>query len=158
MAAMCHMALISRVRGAVLRLVRHRARSVAIGLLLALPSLWVQVSPPWDAWWLESLSLIVGATGLALFWTGLTGAAPDWVDPDGRENQEVRTFRLQRLSVEGAQARDAVESRDAAESPGAAGAPGAPDARPAPPDARPRDVPRRPGDYRGTVGRDDRPA
>ena len=49
---------------------------MALGLLLALPSIWVQVSGRWDAWWLESLSLIVGATGLALFWTGLTGAAP----------------------------------------------------------------------------------
>jgi hypothetical protein len=31
-------------------------------------------------WWLEGLSLVVGATGLALFWTGLTGASPDWVE------------------------------------------------------------------------------
>ena len=85
------MAMMRRVRGAVLRLVRHRTRSMAIGLLLALPSLWVQVSGRGDAWWLESLSLIVGATGLALFWTGLTGAAPDWIDPDGSENLEVRT-------------------------------------------------------------------
>ena len=83
MAALAFMAMMRRVRGAVLRLVRHRTRSMAIGLLLALPSLWVQVSARGDAWWLESLSLIVGATGLALFWTGLTGTAPDWVDPDG---------------------------------------------------------------------------
>lgn len=77
------MAMMRRVRGAVLRLVRHRTRSMAVGLLLALPSLWVQVSARWDPWWLESLSLIVGATGLALFWTGLTGTVPDWTDPDG---------------------------------------------------------------------------
>lgn len=91
MAAMAPMAMMRRVRGGVLRLVRHRIRSMAIGLLLALPSLWVQVSGRGDAWWLESLSLIVGATGLALFWTGLTGAAPDWVDPDESENLEGKT-------------------------------------------------------------------
>ena len=39
-------------------------------------------SVPADAWWVDGLSLIVGATGLALFWTGLTGASPDWVDDD----------------------------------------------------------------------------
>ena len=85
------MAMMRRVRGTVLRLVRHRARAMAFGLLLAVPSIWVQASSRWDAWWLESLSLIVGATGLALFWTGLTGAAPDWIEPDGSENLEVRT-------------------------------------------------------------------
>jgi hypothetical protein len=29
---------------------------------------------------LEGLALVVGATGLAILWTGLTGVAPDWVD------------------------------------------------------------------------------
>jgi hypothetical protein len=32
---------------------------------------------------MEGLALVVGATGLAIFWTGLTGASPDWVDTDG---------------------------------------------------------------------------
>ena len=26
--------------------------------------------------------LVAGATGVAIFWTGLTGAAPDWVDDE----------------------------------------------------------------------------
>jgi len=26
--------------------------------------------------------LVVGASGLAIFWTGLTGASPDWVDDE----------------------------------------------------------------------------
>ncbi len=89
--AMAPMAMMRRVRGGVLRLVRHRIRSMAIGLLLALPSLWVQVSGRGNAWWLESLSLIVGATGLALFWTGLTGTSPDWIEPGESANLEVRT-------------------------------------------------------------------
>ena len=31
---------------------------------------------------MDGLSLVVGATGLALLWTGLTGASPDWIDDD----------------------------------------------------------------------------
>ena len=70
-----------RVRGLVLRIVRRRAVAAAIGLALALPAAWVEFSGRYDAWWIEGLSLVVGATGIALFWTGVTGAAPDWVDP-----------------------------------------------------------------------------
>jgi hypothetical protein len=68
-----------RVRGAVLRLVRRRALSVALGLALAVPAAWVQVSGR-GAWWVEGLGLVAGATGLALIWTGIAGPGPDWVD------------------------------------------------------------------------------
>ena len=70
-----------RVRGAVLRLVRRRALSVALGLALAVPAAWVQVSGR-GAWWVEGLSLVAGATGLALIWTGIAGPRPDWVDDE----------------------------------------------------------------------------
>jgi hypothetical protein len=73
--------VLRRVRGIVLRIVRRRAAAAAIGLALALPAAWVEFSGRYDAWWIEGLSLIVGATGIALLWTGVTGAAPDWVDP-----------------------------------------------------------------------------
>ena len=69
-----------RARGFVLRLVRRRAAAVAVGLALALPSAWLEFSRRYGSWWVDGLSLVVGATGLAVFWTGLTGAAPDWVD------------------------------------------------------------------------------
>jgi hypothetical protein len=75
-----------RLRGSVLRLVRRRTLAIALGLCLVLPAAWVQLSPSslfptrYDTWWLNGLSLVVGATGLALFWTGLTGVAPDWLD------------------------------------------------------------------------------
>jgi len=75
-----------RVRGVVLRLVRRRPVAIVVGLALALPAGWVELSGRaviYDAWWVDGLALVVGATGLALFWTGLTGASPDWVD-DGR--------------------------------------------------------------------------
>jgi hypothetical protein len=74
------MSVVRRLRGSILRLVRRRALSMALGLLLVLPSAWVQFIAESDAWWIQGLSLVVGATGLALFWTGLTGASPDWIE------------------------------------------------------------------------------
>ena len=76
-----HVAL-RRVRGMILRLVRRRGLAVAVGATLAGPAAWVEFSGRYSAWWLEGLALVVGATGLAILWTGLTGASPDWVDQD----------------------------------------------------------------------------
>ena len=69
-----------RVRGALLRLVRRRGLSMTLGLALAAPAAWVESSGRYSSWWIEGGALVVGATGLALFWTGLTGLGPDWVD------------------------------------------------------------------------------
>ena len=74
------MALMRRTRGLLLRLVRRRAWSMMAGLALAVPAAWVQFGMPNAPWWLQGSSLVIGATGLALFWTGLTGASPDWVE------------------------------------------------------------------------------
>jgi hypothetical protein len=68
-----------RVRGAVLRLVRRRGLSAALGLAIAAPSAWVQLSGR-GAWWVEGVSLVAGATGLALIWAGIAGSGPDWID------------------------------------------------------------------------------
>jgi hypothetical protein len=62
-----------------LRLVRRRTLAMGIGLVLILPSAWVEFSGRY-AWWAEGLALVVGATGIAIFWTGLTGGSPDWVE------------------------------------------------------------------------------
>jgi hypothetical protein len=64
----------------ILRLVRRRPLAMLVGLALAGPAAWVEFVAHYDAWWVEGLALVVGATGLAIFWTGLTGASPDWVD------------------------------------------------------------------------------
>ena len=75
--------MLRRMRGVVLRLVRRRALAIAVGVALAAPAAWVELAGRSDAWWVEGLSLVVGATGLALLWTGLTGVSPDWIDDGG---------------------------------------------------------------------------
>ena len=69
-----------RGRGFLLRLARRRALAVAVGLALAAPAAWLELGGRSDAWWVDGLSLVLGATGVALIWTGLTGARPDWID------------------------------------------------------------------------------
>ena len=69
-----------RVRGAVLRLVRRRTLSAVLGFALAAPAAWVQFSGRFGVWWVEGLSLVAGASGLALIWTGIAGLGPDWID------------------------------------------------------------------------------
>ncbi len=71
---------VRKLRGALLRFVRRRALAMAVGLALAAPAAWIEFSGHADAWWLEGLALVAGATGLALFWTGLVGVAPDWTE------------------------------------------------------------------------------
>jgi hypothetical protein len=69
-----------RARGALLRIVRRRPLAIAVGLALAGPAAWFEVRGGSGTWWLDGLGLVLGATGVALLWTGLTGARPDWVD------------------------------------------------------------------------------
>lgn len=72
------MPLLRRGRGVLLRISRQRRVSMVLGLVLAAPAAWVEFSGQDAAWWLQGLALVVGATGLALFWTGVAGARPDW--------------------------------------------------------------------------------
>jgi hypothetical protein len=53
---------------------------MTLGVALVVPAAWVEFAASNPPWWLQGLSLVVGATGLALFWTGLTGPSPDWVE------------------------------------------------------------------------------
>jgi hypothetical protein len=63
-----------------LRLVRRRRLSIGVGLVLAVPSACVELLAHDVPWWMEGLSLVIGATGLALIWTGITGGSPDWIE------------------------------------------------------------------------------
>ena len=69
-----------------LRLVRRRPLAIAAGLALAAPAAWVEFSGRYGVWWVDGLALVAGATGLAILWTGLTGASPDWIDDDGGDD------------------------------------------------------------------------
>jgi hypothetical protein len=72
--------VLRRARGALLRFVWRRSVALVAGALLIVPAVWFEFSGQFGAWWVDGLSLVLGATGAAIFWTGLTGARPDWID------------------------------------------------------------------------------
>jgi hypothetical protein len=72
--------ILPRLRGMMLRLVRRQALAMTIGAALMVPAAWLEFASPYGAWWIDGVALIVGATGIAIFWTGLTGGSPDWVE------------------------------------------------------------------------------
>jgi hypothetical protein len=69
-----------RARGVLLRLVRRRTHAVIVGIALTLPAVWGQLGGGYDTWWAEGLSLVLGATGIAVVWASVSGAVPDWVE------------------------------------------------------------------------------
>jgi hypothetical protein len=71
-----------RARGGLLRLIRRRPLAIALGLLLLIPSAWIEFSGRPMPWWAGGAALVAGATGAALLWTGLVGAKPDWIDQE----------------------------------------------------------------------------
>ena len=75
--------VLGRGRGFLLRFVRRRPLAILVGLALVLPAAWIEFVGRYEVWWLGGLALIVGATGLAILWTGITGPSPDWVEDDG---------------------------------------------------------------------------
>ena len=75
-----YMKSLGRARGALLRLVRRRPLAVAVGVVLVMPAVWLQLGGRSGAWWMDGLSLVLGATGAALIWTGVVGLRPDWLD------------------------------------------------------------------------------
>ena len=72
--------MLRRARGLLLRFVRRRPAALAVGLALALPAAWLEFSGRIDAWWIEGLALVAGATGVALIWVALAGVSPDWIE------------------------------------------------------------------------------
>jgi hypothetical protein len=75
---------VGRARGVILRVVRRRPIAIAIGTALAAPAAWLEWSGRYGAWWVDWISLVLGSTGAALIWTGITGLKPDWVDDSRR--------------------------------------------------------------------------
>ena len=79
--AIAHVITLGRARGALLRLARRRSAALIVGLALAGPAAYQQLTARYDAWWVDGLSLIAAATGAALIWTAISGTRGDWVDP-----------------------------------------------------------------------------
>jgi hypothetical protein len=69
-----------RLRGTLLRFIRRRPAAISVGLLLVVPSAWIELSGRSSSWWMDGAALVAGATGAALIWTALAGATPDWVE------------------------------------------------------------------------------
>jgi hypothetical protein len=72
--------MLRRARGVLLRFLRRRVLAVIVGVVLVSPAAWIEFNNRVDAWWLDGAALVVGATGLAIAWTGLTGMKPDWTE------------------------------------------------------------------------------
>ena len=71
---------VRRARGAILRLVRRQPLAIAVGVAMVAPAAWLEISGRSVAWWVDGMGLVLGATGAALMWAGLTGPRPDWID------------------------------------------------------------------------------
>ena len=79
-----------RLRGHLLRLVRHRPLATGIGALVALPGvLLIANDYAWETGTTDGLALIALATGAAVMWSGLTGHQPDWYDPDSETERRA---------------------------------------------------------------------
>ena len=66
-----------------LRVALSRVPALITGVALAAPATVVALGDyPWESSLTDGLGLIVGATGVALIVTGITGRQADWVDPD----------------------------------------------------------------------------
>ena len=83
-AGICYLTvpLLSHARGVLLRLARRRPLAIVVGAMLAGPAAWLEFSGRYDVWWMEGLSLVLLASGAALFWVGIAGSTPDWIDPE----------------------------------------------------------------------------
>jgi hypothetical protein len=79
-----------RLRGHLLRLVRHRSLAIGVGALVALPGVLLLASDyQWETGVTDGLALIALATGVAVMWSGFSGRQPDWYDPDSDTEKRV---------------------------------------------------------------------
>jgi len=82
------MPFLRRARGGLLRLARNRPLAAIVGIAFVVPAGWIEFASPRfvaDAWWADGLGLVLGATGIALLSTAVTGVAPDWIDDDASD-------------------------------------------------------------------------
>jgi hypothetical protein len=66
-----------------LRLAYRRTAAVATGVVLVGTAVTLAaIDRPWESWITDGLTLVSGATGVALLVIAASGRTPDWVDPD----------------------------------------------------------------------------
>ena len=71
-----------RARGFLLRAVFARGAGAIVGSILLGCSLLLLFSDyKWESWFSDGLSLVAGATGVALLVSAVGGRRPDWIDP-----------------------------------------------------------------------------
>ncbi len=59
------------------------ALAAATGVALVAPAAWIEWGGAGEAsWWMSGVALVLGATGVALLWTGIAGLPPDYIDAD----------------------------------------------------------------------------
>jgi hypothetical protein len=72
-----------RLRGALLRIAYRRSAALLTGLLLvSVAAVLAAIDRPWESWITDGLTLVCGATGVALVLIALSGRTPDWIDPE----------------------------------------------------------------------------
>jgi len=77
-----------RLRGWFVRLALNRRVSIALGLLLLAPAMWLFAGDyPWETPVTDGFQLVLGATGAAMLFAGIGGRRPDWIDPEDRSAQ-----------------------------------------------------------------------
>jgi hypothetical protein len=75
------MSLFRRLRGAILRLALARGPAGATGAILAAAALALLAFDfGWESALTDGLSLVLGATGVALIVMAVSGRKPDWIE------------------------------------------------------------------------------
>ena len=73
--------LLRRARGAILRLAQARVAAGVVGAVLVSFSVGLLMGEfSWESWVSDGLGVVLGATGVALFMTAISGRRPDWIE------------------------------------------------------------------------------
>lgn len=76
------MPIFRRVRGVILRLVFNRVIASLGGIALLGTFFFLRfIEFKWETWLSDGLTLLLGATGIALLFVAFQGREPDWIDP-----------------------------------------------------------------------------
>ena len=76
------MFILRRVRGVLLRIVFNRTLASLGGIAFLGSFCFLRlIEFKWETWVSDGLTLLLGATGVALLFVAIQGREPDWIDP-----------------------------------------------------------------------------